>query len=271
MIDREQFAGYLAVNGLTDNTIRVYTAMSVRWVDWATTNGRDPYKPDPLSVRAWSKTVTGTRASLAHARSAISWWCRACQSEDVSATIPLPRKGSTAKPLLNRDQTIQLLATADTAGLAGLAVKVAVYTAGRRSEVASLKWSNVDFAGGWITLIRPKVRDLHRLPLHPALAADLEQRSGTGEDWVFPGRHGGHIAPATCWKWIGTVAQQAGIGHVTPHMLRRTSLTEINDATKDLRAAQLFAGHSRPETTALYTRVSDERLASAAAALNWAS
>lgn len=267
--DIEQYRAFLALNGLSDNTIKVYSAMAQRWCDWAITAGRDPYEPDPLAVRAWSKTVVGSRSSLAHCRAAISWWCRACEVDDVSAVVPLPRQPSNPQPLLDTKQTIALLRQAKVSGLAGLAVEVALYTAGRRSEVASLAWANVDFDLNTITLTRPKVRDTLRLPLHPNLADALTQRAGGGEQWVFPGRNGGHVGPAQVWTWVRTVAGDAGLGHVTPHMLRRTSLTKINDSTRDLRAAQLFAGHSRPETTARYTQVSQDRMRDAAAALAW--
>lgn len=270
MIDVEQYRGFLALNGLSDNTIKVYSAMAQRWVDWAITNGRDPYRPDPLAVRAWSKTVVGTRSSLAHCRASISWWCRACAVEDISAVVTLPRQAPNPQPLLDTDQTVRLLQQAAASGIAGLAVQVALYTAGRRSEVASLAWANVDFDRGTITLTRPKVRDRLQLPLHPNLADVLSSRYDREQQWVFPGRYGGHVAPAMIWEWVRDVATAAGLGRVTPHMLRRTSLTRINDSTRDLRAAQLFAGHSRPETTALYTRVSDDRMRDAAAALSWA-
>jgi len=119
---------------------------------------------------------------------------------------------------------------------------VALYTAGRRSEVASLAWANVDFDRNTITLTRPKVRDTLQLPLHPNLADALIRRWDGEQQWVFAGRHGGHVSPAQVWTWVRQVAADAGLGHVTPHMLRRTSLTQINDSTRDLRAAQLFAG-----------------------------
>ena len=269
MIDRHQYAGYLALQGLSDNTIRVYAAMAVRWCDWAVANRHDPWCPDPLAVREWSQTVNGTRSSLAHARAAIGHWCRACEVQDVSAVIPLPRRGSTAQPLLDHAQTCRLLGAADGAGLAGLAVKVGLYTAGRAGEIASLAWSHVDFDRGTVTLVRPKVRDLHTIPLHPALTLELRLRWVRGALWVFEGRHGGHTTASQVWGWVREVGAAAGLGKVTPTMLRRTCLTEINDVTRDLRAAQLVAGHTDPAVTAGYTRVSDVRMLEAVGSLAW--
>jgi len=269
-IDREQYCAFLALQGRSDATIRVYAAMAQRWVDWAISNNRDPHRPDPLAVRAWSKTVKPSRSSLAHARATIAAWCQACEVEDVSAVITLPRQPSQAQPRLDVPQTVRLLETAAGAGIKGLAVIVAVYTAGRRSEVACLEWENIDFDRNLITLVRPKNRDRLTLPMHPNLADQLVRRRTPEETWVFPGRYGGHVAPATIWQWCADVATVAGIGHLTPHMLRRTSLTRINDSTRDLRAAQLFAGHARPETTARYTTVNEDRMRDAANALSWA-
>ena len=271
MIDRDQYAGFLALNGKTDSTIRIYSALVQRWADWAVSNGRDPYRPDPLSVRAWSKTLAQSRSTLGQARAAMSAWCQACEVADVSTTITLPRAPSTVQPRLNPEQTVWLLQAAETCGLKGLAVIVAVYTAGRRSEVCSLAWDRVQFDRNQLTLVRPKNRDELTLPMHPNLADALWRRRVPGEQWVFPGRYGGHVSPATVWRWSKDVAAVAGIGHLTPHMLRRTALTQINDATRDLRAAQLFAGHSRPETTARYTTVNEDRMHDAAAALSWVS
>ena len=59
---------------------------------------------------------------------------------------------------------------------------------------------------------------------------------------------------ATIWTWTSQVAEAAGLGHVQTHRLRHTSLTTALDNTKDLRSVMEFARHSRPQTTAGYTR-----------------
>ena len=52
----------------------------------------------------------------------------------------------------------------------------------------------------------------------------------------------------------------AGLGHVTTHQLRHTSLTTALDNTENLRAVMEFARHERPQTTAGYTRRTKERV-----------
>lgn len=51
--------------------------------------------------------------------------------------------------------------------------------------------------------------------------------------------------------------------------LRHTALATANDATRDLRAVQEFARHARPETTALYTRVTARRLMEVAMSIDY--
>ncbi|MBA2557900.1 MAG: site-specific integrase [Chloroflexi bacterium] len=270
-IDPDQFAAYLIMAEKADNTIRNYRAMFIRWCDWAIAHGRDPYRPDPLAVRAWGATINGTKSSLAHARATIGHLCAALGVEDVSPAIPLPREPRRNHRALHHHQAVALVQQAHQAGLKGTAVLVALYTTARRSEVASLSWHRIMFDIGQVTLVRPKTRDLHTVPLHPVLAEHLEQRRTDGEKWVFPGRYGGHLAPATIWRYVLDVAEAAGVGHVTPHQLRHTSLTEAYDATGDLRAVQDLAGHTDPAVTARYTRTSERRLAAAVAALDYSS
>ena len=73
---------------------------------------------------------------------------------------------------------------------------------------------------------------------------------------------------ATVWDWTSQVAEVAGLGHVTTHQLRHTSLTTALDNTGNLRSVMEFARHSRPQTTAGYTRTTKEQLLEVSDALD---
>lgn len=47
----------------------------------------------------------------------------------------------------------------------------------------------------------------------------------------------------------------AGLGHVASHDLRATAATAAYEHTKDIRAVQEILGHASPQTTVIYTRV----------------
>ena len=63
--------------------------------------------------------------------------------------------------------------------------------------------------------------------------------------------------------------REAGIGDVRTHQLRHTSLTTALDNTGNLRSVMEFARHSRPQTTADYTRTTKEQLLAVMEALNF--
>lgn len=145
----------------------------------------------------------------------------------------------------------------------GLVVLLGLYTALRRAEMAALRWDDVD-AEGWVTIVG-KGDKTASIPIHPialkAFRAE-ERRRRRRSPWVFPGRWDGHANPTTIWLWCRDVARDAGLGEIATHVLRHTCLATANDATGDLRATMALARHSRPETTAGYTRTKKRRLES---------
>lgn len=257
----DQYRAYLLLKGLADNTIRTYSSFYTRW--WGHP-GPDPWHDHhmwtPAGVRGWSASLPQSRSSLEQARTVVTRACEAQGIGTLSGAIPIPRAARKKQSrALTTAESSRLHAVAVDAGLPGLAALVGMYTAARRSEIACLSWRRVDFAARELTLRRPKNRDTHTVPMHPTLARHLGLYRVDGQRWVFPGKWGGHVSPDTVWRWIKRLADAAGIARLYPHRLRHTCLTEIVDATGDLRAAQEIAGHADPAVTARYTRASEER------------
>lgn len=155
---------------------------------------------------------------------------------------------------------------------AGLAVLIGLYSGLRRAEIARLRWEHVTLdENGWPEwLIVVGKGDVEApVPIHPILAEVLHRRRRSA-GWVFPGRQLSQpVSPATVWNWTKQTAALAGLPHVTTHILRHTALTEANDRSHDLRAVQEIARHSRPETTAGYTRVTGARLKAAISTIDY--
>lgn len=270
MMNADQFAAALICEGYADTTVRVYRCMFQRWTDYAITYGRAPLAPDPVAVRAWSSGLPAGISTRGQARATIKHLCRIMDVEDVSRAIRLPRAPRLPRSrALTDTQARQLARTADLCGLAGLAVLVGLYTGARRGEIASLSWDRIDLPNQLLVLDRTKVSDTHEVPIHPALARRLELRQVPGEQWVFPGRYGGHVAPAVVWEMVRDVAAQAGIGKVTPHMLRHTIVGAVYDIGRDLRAAQDLAGHTDPSITARYTSRTKRQILNALEQIDW--
>jgi integrase len=146
----------------------------------------------------------------------------------------------------------------------GTAVLFGMYLAMRREEIAKAEWRRFSADMGWYTVTGKGDRTA-TLPVNPILASELS--GGTG--YVFPGRYGGHVNPATIWDWTKQVGRAAGLEDLRTHQLRHTALTTANDVTGDLRAVQTFARHAKPQTTAGYTRTKQARLREVSDALDY--
>ena len=83
---------------------------------------------------------------------------------------------------------------------------------------------------------------------------------------VFTTLKGGPLADAYLREVAARKGEEAGIDwRIHPHALRHTFATELLDETGDLALVQDALGHSKPETTRVYAKVRNGRLALAMA------
>lgn len=139
----------------------------------------------------------------------------------------------------------------------GLVVAFGLYCALRRAEIAKVQWQH--FTGDQLT-VQGKLGVQATIPLHRVVARLLEAKGWQSEGWLFPGRFGRGLNPATVWCWTLEVAKDAGVPDAGCHRLRHSCLATAHDTTLDLRSVMELARHSRPETTSLYTRTTKKRL-----------
>lgn len=134
----------------------------------------------------------------------------------------------------------------------------------RRAEAVSLRFEQFDRGAKTVRLVgKGNVERLIPVPDGAVRAIDA---------WIaYRGREPGFLLcsiarapwrpmvrhrmePSSIYKVIETLARRAGIGHLSPHDLRRTYLGDLLDAGADLATAQALAGHVEPGTTARYDR-----------------
>ena len=214
----------------------------------------------------YAESLPATSTSRSGLRSALSGIWRLTGHIGPIDVIRVPRRPQMRSRTLEECPAGRLCAAGATRGdRKGLAVAVGLYTGMRPAEIASLRWSEVHC--GWISFIR-KGNVEREVPIHPNLDAILDAARTAGE-FVFLSPSGGPISRPTLARWVREVACDAGIGDVTAHILRHTSLTAALEATHDLRAVQGLAGHVFPQSTAGYARVSRVRTAEAVGSLDY--
>jgi integrase len=150
-------------------------------------------------------------------------------------------------------------------------VEVLLGTSARIGEALAIRRRDVDATGpkalvslrGTIVARRglppyrqdhPKTAKSNRVVAAPAFAAEaLRLRLATLEDadpdaLIFQTRNRTPLAMNNVRRQLRAAADLAGIGRVTPHMLRRTVATAVNDASDVGLAAELL-GHTDPKIT----------------------
>lgn len=119
----------------------------------------------------------------------------------------------------------------------------------RRSEIAKIHTRDVVAEmGGWSLRVHGKGRRERLVPLTPALARALR---ALPEGWAFPSPTGGHLTPAH----VGKLISRALGPDATSHQLRHRFATRAYAVDHDLFAVQQLLGHSKPETTMIYTQL----------------
>jgi integrase len=219
--------------------------------------------------RRSSSSYAQTRYALGH------YWSIHRRRRPPLWAIPRLRRPDYQSRALEPADADRLEATARAVGgRKGLVVLLGLYGGLRREEISWLRWD--DFAGDGFVRVLGKGGKTRWVFVHPVLAAALVEARAVADagEFVFAGRAPrACICPATVWLWCRQVADVAGVelagDTVPPHRLRHTNLTEMNDATGDLRATQEHAGHSRPEVTARYTRTRRRQLRAAVLSLRY--
>lgn len=247
----DAFRDYLIGEGLSGRTIRIYLRMV----------GQARTRLDLATVTAGELADYSTRLPFSHAyrgqfAAAVNhYWRSVGRWNGPIKAIRVPPQPDMVCQAVEDSEARDLVKTALGWHPEGLAVLFGLYLALRREEIAKAEWARFSRDFEWYT-VTGKGDKTSTLPVHRILRAELDGGAG----FVFPGRFGGHVSPATVWDWTKRVGSAAGLPDLRTHQLRHTALTVANDTTGDLRAVQTFARHSKPSTTAGYTRTKQDRL-----------
>ena len=98
----------------------------------------------------------------------------------------------------------------------------------------------------------------HRLIVWRTYRKRCNRKRGQSKYIATPHREwSARLTYESLYSKIKTIGTLAGIGRLTPHVLRHTYLTRLYGIEHDLRFCQDQAGHASITTTQIYTRTSD--------------
>ncbi|MDF1596932.1 MAG: tyrosine-type recombinase/integrase [Acidimicrobiia bacterium] len=263
------FREYLARDGLSIKTIRIYLYRLAQIEDWCKFIGSNINELTALELARYVDSTPNSTSTRRHIQSTLTrYWAMTGRTDPPVGAVRVPPKPYMVCRALEEDGARRLAQVAQGWWPQGTAVLMAMYLAMRREEIAEARWDRFDGNREWYT-VQGKGSVVATLPVHPALRRELIGRQN-GTAYVFEGLGArDHVAPGTVWTWVRQVAEEAGLGTISPHVLRHTALATANDRTGNLRAVQTFARHARPETTAGYTRTTAARLQEVMFALDY--
>ena len=208
-----------------------------------------------------------------------------------AASLKLPERNGKLRWLTMREESQLLASLADRAQqrsgdqVAADAYMLTMFlldTGGRYSEVAGLRWSQVDLQAGTVSLYRSKVgnESLLRLPLRTltALRHRQEAMRGAGYSYIFPKLTGGSWAGVDLPRGHATDAIQTQINRcglnanpredkVTPHTFRDTYAARLVQAGVSLLKVSNLLGHASVFMTQKYAHLCPEAAGAEAAAV----
>ena len=195
---------------------------------------------------------------------------------DVPLTgLYLPKNEKHLPSVLSTDEVDALLDCFDLTKeveIRDKAMLETMYASGLRvSELLSLELGNINFIQGYIKTkgkgSKERIIPIGEFALeYLSLYIDKVRRCNVGykTKYVFLNKEGKPISRQYFWRKVKEYALRANIyTEISPHTLRHSFATHLLENGANLREVQEMLGHSKIETTQIYTHVSTKRIISA--------
>lgn len=262
----DKFLSYLALKGLSPNTLRNYRADLEHLISYAGQRAiTERLVRRYLTERRQSGVSLPTIArNLASIRAYYKWLIATGEAErDPSAHIEPPKLPRRLPRPLTVEQMARLLQAARQTGKRNIAIVETLYSTGIRvSELCSLALDDLDLQHG-TARVTGKGDKERLVTLGPQAVTAIRQYldgrpvSRNGQQ-VFLSRTGYGLQAGAVQRLIKHLGQGIGI-EVTPHVFRHSFATHMLDAGCDIRVIQECLGHEDISTTQRYTAVSQTR------------
>jgi len=176
--------------------------------------------------------------------------------------IDRPNKSKYLPVVLSKEEVIDIFRA--TRNLKHRTLLILIYSSGLRiGEALSLKLRDIDVDRRQIYVRNGKGRKDRHVVMAEAFVPLLYNylTSYKPEKLFVEGKDGEEYSASSVRSFLKLACSRARIKkHVTPHTLRHSYATHMLENGIDLRHIQALLGHSRPETTMIYTHVTQHDL-----------
>lgn len=213
-------------------------------------------------VLSKEKKPATVRAVLEILRRTVNFGVKRQLCEGLVFPITMPKVNNVTTEDLDERQLIRLLEVLEHDRNRRIAnmMKLALLTGMRRGELFRLKWQDIDFRRGFITIRDPKGGMDQQIPLNLAARRVFKEQPKTSE-YVFPGRGKGHLTNIK--KAANRIKREAGLPKdFRPlHGLRHVYASTLASSGRvDMYTLQKLLTHKSPQMTQRYAHLRDEAL-----------
>ncbi len=217
----------------------------------------EKYKARKISQELSFKSINNHLAVLRKAlQCAVEW--------GAIEHLPLVKRLKTPPQkydFLTQEECRQLLDSSD--GIWRDMIVVALETGMRFGEIIALRWEDLDFKSGELTVTQayaegvlgsPKSNQLRRIPMSDSVLHILNPTKNT-KGLVFSDSEGNPFKRHVCNEKLRSICKRAGLRRIGWHILRHTFASHLAQAGANLTAIQRLLGHSDIRTTMRYAHI----------------
>jgi integrase/recombinase XerC len=279
----QAFTQSLEREGRRPLTVTSYLSDLEGFANWFVQTNGEAFTPqgitalDVRSFKGYLLTVAGFKPATVNRRLAsLSKYCAWARAQGLLQGKPTEevkgvRQVKPAPKALGAVELRRFLREVHKRGLPRdiALIELLANTGLRAGEVTQLMIADIELSPrkGRVTVRSGKGAKYRQVPLNAdarrALDAYLAVRPQTGTQAFFVGQRGNGLGPSAIWRVVKQYGQRAGL-EISPHTLRHTFGTRlVRGKTVDLVTVAAMMGHDSLDTTAIYTRPSEEDMAAA--------
>jgi site-specific recombinase XerD len=261
----KNFTGFLKGKRLSESTISSYGHFILRFIDYVKAIPKQEWTNKNIDLFFENILAKENYSISSHRQcvSALKYFTDYCNMEAFdSSQLKRPKKSKYLPSILSKEQIIDLIRC--TKNLKHRAIIGLLYSSGLRiGELLQLKLADIDMDRNFVYIKQSKGRKDRTVILSEVLKPLLYNYISTYRPklFLFEGQSDLKYSASSVRSFLKKSCQLANIKKaVTPHTLRHSYATHLLDNGVGLRHIQLLLGHSKPETTMIYTHVSQSNL-----------
>jgi len=256
----KNYADHLRGKRLSQSTVSVYGYFILRFLDFAKTWEQPSWSNKTIDLFLEHVIAKEDYSISSHRQciSALKYFTALFELTDFDASqLNRPKKSRILPVVLSKEEVIDLLQA--TRNLKHRTILALIYSSGLRiGELLNLKIKDIDLDRNQVFVRQSKGRKDRTVILSEVIRPLLLNYLSTYRPkiYVIEGQNGGRYSSTSIRTFLKRSCKHAGISkHITPHTLRHSFATHMMENGVSLRHIQSLLGHSKPETTMIYTHV----------------